>query len=89
MPAYFQMGYQSDNLISCAELSGYRGAILSPVDYKQADVREIIENCKAISEFETIFDPQLYFPQTERARLREWTYFPDDVDTADLTKLSW
>ena len=89
MPAFHQMGYQSDNLISCEELSGFKGAILSPVDYEPSGIRRVINDCRNISGFETIFDPQLYFPRTERPTLHRWSYFPNDVETADQTSREW
>jgi hypothetical protein len=89
MSVYHQMGHQSDNLISCHDLFGYAGAILSPVNYDQSGISRVIDNCRNLDNFETIFDPQLYFPRTEREKLRNWSYFPSDVDTADFSSLNW
>lgn len=89
MPVYHQMGHHSENLLHQTELSGYRGAILSPVNYIQADIQAQVSALSARDGFETIFDPQLYFPNTERGCLREWTYFPSDVDSADLQSSTW
>jgi hypothetical protein len=36
-----------------------------------------------------IFDPQLYYPQTNRGVLREWSHLPADVHTADRASLPW
>jgi hypothetical protein len=38
---------------------------------------------------ELVFDPQLYNPLSERQGLRSWSYFPDDLDTADLSNDEW
>lgn len=82
---YHQMGHHSENLAK--ELKNYKGAILSPLN---AD----LERMRALSDvmddkFELVFDPQLYFPATERAALKSWRYFPSDVETADVADLTW
>lgn len=89
MPAYHQMGHDSENLLWTEELSHYSGAILSPVNYGQSKVTSQIEWAREQDDFETIFDPQLYVPNSERGCLREWPYFPDDFDTADPTSDAW
>ncbi len=89
MSAYHQMGHDSENLLWTEQLAQYRGAILSPVNYDQGKVAAQIEWARARNGFETIFDPQLYVPNSERGCLREWNYFPNDVDTADLTSDAW
>jgi hypothetical protein len=83
------MGHDSENLLGLAELSAYRGAILSPVNYSLEQVRTQIRAARRRSEFDAIFDPQLYRPQSDRGCLREWEYFPSDFDTADLSSPSW
>jgi len=89
MSAYHQMGHDSENLLWTEELGQFRGAILSPVNYDQAKVTGQIEWARQRTDFETIFDPQLYVPNSERGCLREWPYFPTDVDTADLASDVW
>jgi hypothetical protein len=89
MPAFHQMGHDSENLLWAEELAQYRGAILSPVNYDQAKVAAQIEWAHGQEGFETVFDPQLYVPNSERGCLREWPYFPNDVDTADLASDAW
>lgn len=89
MPAYHQMGHDSENLLWTEELAQYRGAILSPVNYDRAKVAAQIEWAREQECFETVFDPQLYVPTSERGRLREWPYFPNDVDTADIASDAW
>lgn len=89
MSVYHQMGHDSENLLWTEELSQFRGAILSPVNYDQAKVAGQIEWARERDDFETLFDPQLYVPNSERGCLREWPYFPTDVDTADLTSDAW
>lgn len=89
MSAYHQMGHDSENLLWTAELAQFRGAILSPVNYDQAKVTGQIEWARDRANFETLFDPQLYVPNSERGCLREWPYFPTDVDTADLASDAW
>ena len=83
------MGHDSENLLWADGLDQYRGAILSPVNYRQEKVAAQILWARQRGEFETVFDPQLYVPNSERGCLREWPYFPDDVDTADLASDAW
>lgn len=89
MSAYHQMGHDSENLLWTEGLSQYRGAILSPVNYDQGRIAAQVQWAREREGFETIFDPQLYVPNSERGCLREWPYIPDDVDTADLTNDAW
>lgn len=89
MAVYHQMGHQSDNLLTEPYLSNFQGAILSPVNYTEQELSRTLEICRELDKFETIFDPQLYYPQTQREKLKEWSYFPADVDTVDLTSLEW
>jgi hypothetical protein len=89
MSAYHQMGHDSENLLWADQLTQYRGAILSPVNYGQSKVAAQVEWARGRVGFETIFDPQMYVPNSERGCLREWPYFPDDVDTADLDSDAW
>jgi hypothetical protein len=89
MSAYHQMGHDSENLLWTEGLARYRGAILSPVNYDQDKVAAQIEWARRQNGFETIFDPQLYVPNSERGCLRDWPYFPDDVDSADLSSETW
>ena len=56
MPAYHQMGHQSENLLTEARLHLFRGAILSPVNDEQGEVRAQIINHSSHA-FEMIFDP--------------------------------
>jgi hypothetical protein len=87
MVAYLQMGHQSDNLINSAHLQRFRGAILSPVNYSEEQVTAQARS--APDDFDTVFDPQLYFPYSERRVLQAWSYFPKDLETADLTSDTW
>jgi hypothetical protein len=89
MPAYHQMGHDSENLLREDGLSQFKGAILSPVNYDIGKITAQIEWSRGRNGFETIFDPQLYVPNSERGRLREWPYIPADVDTADLADDAW
>lgn len=89
MSAYHQMGHDSENLLWTDELEQFSGAILSPVNYVLEKITTQIEWARGRGGFETIFDPQLYVPNSEAGYLREWPYFPDDVDTADLDSDAW
>lgn len=89
MSTYHQMGHDSENLLSEAELGQFKGAILSPVNYEIAKVASQIAKCREESDLETVFDPQLYVPTSERNHLPGWNYFPRDVDSADLDSDAW
>lgn len=90
MSSYHQMGHHSNNLVDLPEMSAFRGAIYSPINALENDMAEQIAATRdAKPKFESIFDPQLYVPATMRGNLNKWTYFPKDVDTADLSSLSW
>lgn len=90
MPAYQQMGHHSENLLFEPKLSAFQGAVLSPVNYDIEATREQVQKCAStFQDFDLIFDPQLYYPNTERGCLDRWSYFPADVDTADLSSATW
>lgn len=89
MSVYHQMGHDSINLVKDEDLNQFRGAILSPVNYSQSQIINQIESMNSRENFEIIFDPQLYFPRTERGYLQEWSYFPEDVDTAIIDEEPW
>lgn len=88
MAVYHQMGNDSENLLREVDLNRYRGAVLSPVNDMQAKVSNQIRRHGSAT-FETVFDPQLYYPGSLRGKLPTWPYFPQDVDTADPASLSW
>lgn len=90
MAAYHQMGHDSRNLVlDEADLVAYRGAVLSPVNELPTEMSAFLERLQVVPDFETSFDPQLYFPNAERETLRQWPYFPRDVDTADTASDAW
>jgi hypothetical protein len=84
------MGHHSNNLVDLPEMSSFAGAIFSPINADLAEVKSQVDlSRKSRGKFETILDPQLYVPSTERGRLKKWPYYPKDVDTADLSSLAW
>ncbi|MEK7315389.1 MAG: hypothetical protein AAB011_04360 [Candidatus Eisenbacteria bacterium] len=89
MAVYHQMGHDSENLLHHEHLDRFRGAILSPLNYRPDDVRDQAIEASRREGFELIFDPQLYYPSTERGCLRQWPYFPADIDTADPSADGW
>lgn len=88
MPVYHQMGHDSTNLLKVPELNKFKGAILSPLNLPESKMMSVVENNKK-NNLEFIFDPQLYYPKTQREKLRNWSYFPQDVDTADYSSMAW
>lgn len=89
MSAYMQMGYNTENLVGVAGLEDYKGIILSPTNRNPSELQQNVSNFRGKGTFELVLDPQLYFPKTERERLREHPYFPDDLDTADTYSPEW
>lgn len=90
MSVYHQIGYQSSNLAFEENLAGYKGAILSPLNHNERDTIDFINRIRnKKEEFEIVFDPQLYYPRSNRGQLHNWEYFPNDVDTADITNSQW
>lgn len=88
MPVFHQMGHDSTNLLKVPELGKYNGAILSPLNLSETKMSSLIEGAKE-RKLHLIFDPQLYYPRTQREKLRSWSYFPQDVDTADYSSVGW
>lgn len=90
MSTYHQMGHDSESMLLEPELNRFAGAILSPVNYAP---EKMVDQCKRIRgelrNFDIIFDPQLYEPQTSRGKLPKWPYLPKDLDTADQSSLRW
>jgi hypothetical protein len=89
MPAFHQMGHDSENLLFDDGLSRFAGAILSPLNYGPSDVADQVQRLKGKTGFVTIFDPHLYRPQSERMCLPEWDYYPRDVETAEMNVTWW
>jgi hypothetical protein len=89
MPAYHQVGHNSENLLFDDGLARFGGAILSPLNYGPESVAAQIERLKERKDFVTILDPHLYRPQSERMCLPEWDYYPKDVETADFNAEWW
>lgn len=90
MACYHQMGNNSTNLLFEAELKSYAGAVLSPVNEDQSSVATLLAKARSKRpDIEMIFDPQLYFPTSDRGELKTWAHFPKDVDSADLSSATW
>lgn len=89
MSVYFQMGHHSENLIGEQDLDEYKGIILSPINRSPDELTNDIGKFCDLGDYHIIFDPQLYFPHSERGKLNDHPYFPSDFETADLNDLSW
>lgn len=90
MGAYHQMGDKTESMILEPGLNRFKGMIQSPVNY---DPTSTIKQCDRFrekrSDFDILFDPQLYFPQSERGKLPRWSYVPKDLDTTDPSIQAW
>ena len=89
MPAFHQMGNDSENLLADVNLGRYKGCVLSPVNYDKGEIAAQVGQLRDKKDFRTVFDPQLYMPRSNQGCLRDWEYFPKDVDSADLTSAAW
>jgi|GEM_PF-560373 len=95
MTSFHQMAHDSQNLLEARGVSGFAGAIVSPVNYTEAETASHIHDHQDASplgfpaDFSFILDPQLYYPTSERWKLKTWPYYPSDFDTSDLSSLEY
>lgn len=82
------MGHDCENLVGLKGLD-YKGIILSPVNRTSTDLRGHITTFRKKGTFDIVFDPQLYCPQHQRGHLTTYSYFPQDLETADLSSRGW
>ena len=88
MGTFLQLGHEGWNLLD--EPIGFRGIVLSPVNEAPVTVVDRLRRLGgARAQLEVTFDPQLYNPSSIRGQLSQWSYFPADLDTADLTNINW
>src|SRR5688572_7247272 len=88
MGVYLQLGDKSVNLLREQRLHLYRGAILSPVNYSELEVKKQVATHQGLG-YELILDPHLYIPKTARGHLPSWAHYPKDADTADTVSEAW
>lgn len=90
MGVYHQMGHDSWNLVSEKALHGYDGIVLSPVNDPPGAIELRLQKLgKLRNKIEVILDPQFYKPSSDRGHLAAWGHFSDDVDTVNLSDISW
>lgn len=89
MSVFHQMGHDSENLLKEDDLSGFAGAIMSPVNCDQAKMTRCARDYRQSGDHEVIFDSQLYYPRNAMANLARWPYFPDGFETADEASDAW
>lgn len=88
MGAYLQIGHEGWNLLDDPIL--FKGIILSPVNDAPITTSERLQRLgNRRSQLDVVFDPQLYNPNSNRGHLPLWDYFPDDLETADLSDTDW
>lgn len=89
MAAYFQMGHHSENLVGEKGLEKFKGILLSPVNRLPDDLVSDIEKYRKMGNYDIVLDPQLYLPKSIRGKLPHQPYFPNDFETADLSRKWW
>lgn len=89
MTAYLQLGHDSENLVAEKDLDEFGGIILSPINRDPESLEKNVTSFKQKGKFDIVFDPQLYFPRSLRGNLNKQPYFPSDLETADITSISW
>ena len=90
MAAFHQIGHDSENMLFEPELSMFRGAVMSPVNYGPEDSALLCGRSREkLNNFALWFDPQLYVPESTRGQLPTWPYLPGDFDTSDPSERRW
>jgi len=89
MAAYLQMGHDSENLVGVPGLEGFTGLVLSPVNRSERELAKHILEFRKKGKFDLILDPQLYCPKSERGQLSKHRYYPQDLDTAEISSSKW
>lgn len=90
MPAYMQMGHDTQNLIGEKGLELFTGIILSPVNRNPEELKNDILKFKQIKkEYDIFLDPQFYMPKIDRGELGNHPYFSKEIDSIDLSSFDW
>ena len=83
------MGSDTENLVGEVDLEGFEGIILSPVNRKPLELRDDVIAFRRKGFFDIVLDPQLYLPHSDRGWLHDHSYFPNDLDSADIATDEW
>lgn len=89
MASYLQMGHDTENLVGEKDLDEFQGIVLSPLNRSPEELLKHVKEFKEKGDYDIVLDPQLYFPRSMRGKLQEQSYFPSDLDTADIYSPSW
>src|ERR1035437_8531090 len=89
MAAYLQMGHDSENLVGVHGLEGFTGLVLSPVNRSEGELSNHISAFRKKGKFDLVLDPQLYCPRSDRGQLPNHRYYPQDLDTAEISSSKW
>ncbi|MDQ7792889.1 MAG: hypothetical protein RDU89_00555 [bacterium] len=89
MGAYMQMGHHTENLVGERGLEEFVGIVLSPINREYGSLQGDVQVFRNKGIADIVLDPQLYFPRTERERIRALPYFPDNYDSANSHNLGW
>jgi hypothetical protein len=87
--AYMHMGHDTENLVGEEDLEEYGGIILSPINREPQEMEGFLSQFRKIRDYDVVFDPQLYFPRSQRGKLHKHPYYPSDLDTADVSPAWW
>jgi len=89
MGSYIQMGHHTENLIGETDLDLFKGIVISPLNRLPSELKSDILTFKERGNYDIVLDPQLYYPRTDKDKIFNHPYFPNDFETADSSSLSW
>lgn len=76
MKIYHQAGHNTNwNIESINNDNAGEGIIFSPVHYKQDQISRVDDELKTTS----LFDPQFYIPDSQKAKLHSYDFFPEKL----------
>lgn len=82
------MGHDTENLVGEHDLD-FTGIVLSPVNRNPSEMVNKIKTFRDKGNYDIILDSQLYFPSCTRRKLKDFPYFPKDLETSDTSSISW
>lgn len=83
-----QMGHDTENMVGADDLE-YAGIICSPVNRGPEKLESKISEFREKGSYDILMDSQLYVPRTNKGKITEHSYFPEDYETADHSNETW